>query len=100
MLRKQKTIIALLGIALLLCTTALLASPQKPATAGTRDAQLTDDFEARVQQYLNLRDKAAGGAPKAANDPIEIVARQHDLANKIRVAHAGAKQGEVFSAEI
>ena len=100
MLRKQKTIIALLGIVLLLSATALLASPQKPATAGTRDAQLTDHFEARVQQYLNLRDKAAGGPAKAANDPNQIVARQHELANKIRVAHAGAKQGEIFTADI
>jgi hypothetical protein len=90
---------ALLGIVLLLCATALLASPQKPATAGTRDAQLTDDFESRVQHYLNLRNKAAG-MPKAGSDPKKIVAERRDLANKVRVAHAGAKQGEIFTPEI
>jgi hypothetical protein len=73
---------------------------QKPATAGTHDAQLTNEFEARVKQYIDFRDKQAVSAPKAATDPKEIVSRQRQLADKIRVARAGAKQGQIFAPPI
>jgi hypothetical protein len=80
-------------------TLSLLAA-QKPPTAGTQDAQLTHDFEVRVKHYIDFRDKQAGNAPKAGNDPQAIVSRQRQLANKIRVARAGAKQAEIFTPPI
>jgi hypothetical protein len=72
---------------------------QKP-TSGTKDAKVVADFEARVKQYLDLREKVAGKPPKPTDNSQEIVARQRELAGKIRVAHAGAKQGEIFTPQI
>ena len=73
---------------------------QKPPTAGTEDAKVVADFETRVRQYLDLREKVAGKPPKPTDNPQELVASQHKLADKIRLAHAGAKQGEIFTPQI
>jgi hypothetical protein len=87
-------------VALMLLAWASQMGAQKPPTAGSEDARLTADFEARVKQYLDLREKVAGKPPKPTNDPVEIVSRQKELANKIRVARAGVKQGELFTPKI
>ena len=84
---------ALLG----LCKPAI---SQKPPTAGTTDAALVSDFEAKVKQYLDFRQQHAGLPLKPTDNPGEIVARQRETGNKIRVARAGAKQGEIFSPAI
>jgi hypothetical protein len=42
----------------------------------------------------------AGNATKSTNTPAKITSAQRELANKIRVARAGAKQGGVFTPEI
>lgn len=73
---------------------------QKPPTAGTEDAKVVADFEGRVKKYLNLREKVAGKPPIPSDNLQEIVARQRELADKMRVAHAGAKQGEIFTPQI
>lgn len=79
---------------------AAALSAQKPPTAGTEDAKVVADFEARVKQYLDLREKTAGKPAKPTDNPQDIVARRHELADRIRVAHAGAKQGEIFTPQI
>src|SRR5215469_11238411 len=91
-LRPALLILALIG--------AMPLYAQKPPTAGTEDANVVADFETRVKQYLDLRDKVAGKPPKPSDNPQEIIARQRELADKIRVAHAGAKQGEIFTPQI
>jgi hypothetical protein len=73
---------------------------QKPATAGTPDAALVSDFEAKVKQYLDFRQQQVGPPQKPTNNPGDIVAKQHERGNKLRVARAGAKQGEIFTPQI
>jgi hypothetical protein len=73
---------------------------QKPPTAGTVDGAVASDFEARIKQYLDFRQQHAGAPPKPTQNPAEIVGRQREMGNKIRVARAGAKQGEIFSPQI
>ena len=42
----------------------------------------------------------AGNSPSSTATPAKITSAQRELANKIRVARAGAKQGEIFTPEI
>ena len=62
--------------------------------------QITADLQGRAKQYLDFRKQVAGSAPKSNSTPSKITSAQNDLANKIRVARAGAKQGEIFTPEI
>lgn len=86
------------GVALLLTLT--IAAAQKPATAGTPDAAVVADFDAKVKQYVDFRQQHVGAPPKPTNNPADIVAKQQEMGNKIRVARAGAKQGEIFTSQI
>ena len=71
------------------------------AASGAPDnSRLTAEFQQRVKQYLDLRKKAAGQAPKPTDSPQVIASSQRDLGNKVRVMRAGAKQGEIFAPEI
>jgi hypothetical protein len=62
--------------------------------------QIAADLQGRAKQYLDFRKKVAGSSPKSNSTPSKITSAQNDLANKIRVARAGAKQGEIFTPEI
>ena len=64
------------------------------------NTRLTADFQARAKQYLDWRKEVAGNPPKSSDSPEAIARSQRELGNKIRVARAGAKQGEIFSPEI
>ena len=87
-------------LAAALCPPATLAPAQKPPTVGTPDATVVNEFQTKVKQYLDFRDHTVGPRPKPTQNPAEIVSRQREMANKIRVARAGAKQGEIFVPEI
>lgn len=86
--------------ATILCTFAHSLAAQKPATAGTKDAAIVADFQSKVREYVDLKRKAAGQTEQRGNDPAKIVDREREAQGKIRVARAGAKQGEIFSAQI
>ena len=86
------------GLAMVL--TATTASAQKPASAGTPDAATVAEFEAKVQQYVAFRQQHVGAPPKPTNNPADIVSKQQEMGNKIRVVRAGAKQGEIFTPQI
>jgi hypothetical protein len=60
------------------------------------------DFSTRVSRYVELRTKLEEGLPALAvtDDPAEIRKAEIALAKKIRVARAGAKQGEIFTPAI
>ena len=90
-------LIAVVLTAIAACRTGIA---QKPPTAGTADAAVADDFEARVKRYLDFRQQRIGVPPKPTDNPAKILARQQEMGDKIRVARAGAKQGEVFSPAI
>jgi len=90
---------------------ASVCYPQPPTT--TRDREVPDftvevwgyivaDFSARVWTYFELRSKLEKGLPAltVTDDPAEIRSAELALAKKIRVARAGAKQGEIFTPAI
>lgn len=66
---------------------------------GSADAKAVADFQARAKQYIQLREKAAG-KQSTTDSPEKLQAKRRELANKIRVARAGAKQGEIFTPEV
>lgn len=69
-------------------------------SAGSNDARVVAEFEQRAKQYLDWRENTLGKAPSPANSPEKIVAARRELARKVRVARAGANQGEVFTPDI
>jgi hypothetical protein len=73
---------------------------QAPPSAGTEGARVADELQAKVKQYLDLRQKAGGKLPSSDNVSANIVSRQRELADKVRVARAGARQGEILTPEI
>ena len=75
---------------------------QKPAV--NPDAQVLQEFKARVDKYVELRNKADknNSAPpiKKTDDPAELRSAQQALAERIGAARTPAKQGEIFTPEI
>jgi hypothetical protein len=88
----------------LISASALLASlvgfAQAPPAVGTADAKMVAEFQQRAKKYLDWREKTAGNTPSPANSPEKIVTSRHELASRVRVARANAKQGEVFTPEV
>lgn len=78
---------------------ALTSLAQAPPAPGSNDAKVVADFEQRAKQYLEWREKTVGKTPSPANSPEKIVAARRELANRVRVARAGAKQGEISTPE-
>jgi hypothetical protein len=70
------------------------------AAPSSNKAKVVSDFQRRTKQYLDWREKAVGNPPAMTDSPEKIVAARRDLANKVRVARAGAKQGEIFTPQI
>ena len=66
------------------------------------NAALMADFKTRVDKYADLHKQLAKGtaAQKETSDPAKINAAKAALAAKIQAARAGAKQGDIFTAEI
>jgi hypothetical protein len=57
------------------------------------------DFSTRVASYADLRSKLEQGLPPltVTEDPAEIMRAVRALAARIRVARAGAREGDIFS---
>jgi hypothetical protein len=79
---------------------SLASSAQAPPAHGSNDAKLVAKFQQRARQYLDWREKTAGKPPAPTDSPEKIVASRRDLANKVRVARAGAPQGQIFTSEV
>ena len=88
-----------------------VSAPQTPTMSqdrGTPDfrvqvwGSIVADFSARVWSYSELRSKLEKGLPPltVTDDPAEIRRAVHALAERIRVARAGAQQGEIFTPTI
>ena len=92
----------------------LFSSAGTPQTATTNQDRSTPDFRvqvwgyivadfsARVWSYSELRSKLEQGLPplRVTDDPSEIRSAVHALAERIRVARAGAREGEFFTPTI
>jgi hypothetical protein len=83
----------------------------QPPTNQTRDVPdftvqvwgyIVADFSARVWDYAELRSELERGLPPltVTDDPGEIRSAVRALAKRIRVARAGAKQGDMFTPSI
>jgi hypothetical protein len=59
-------------------------------------------FEARVKEYVELRESLAGKMPKLSKDakPEEIEAHKAALQKAVQAARAAAKQGDLFVPEL
>ncbi len=75
-------------------------SSAEASDPGSNDASLKKEFEQRAKQYLDFRKKVAGRSPAPTRSLEKIQANQRELANKIRVARAGTKQGDIFTPPI
>jgi hypothetical protein len=67
-----------------------------------RDAQIINDFQNRVTEYVKLRKSVESSMPalKPTDTPEIIKQHQLELANKIRQARTDARQGDIFTPEI
>jgi hypothetical protein len=77
--------------------TGLAQAPPAPESA---DANVGTEFQQRAKQYLDWREKTAGKTPSPADSPEKIVAARRELANKVGVARASSKQGEIFTPKV
>jgi hypothetical protein len=59
-------------------------------------------FEARVKEYVSLRESVERKLPKLSKDatPEQIEAHKDAFQDAVRAARAGAKRGDVFDAEV
>src|SRR5688572_24183295 len=81
----------------------LLAScAGRTATVAARHDRVIDRFEARVDEYMDLREEAVDAtAPlQSTPDPATLTARRQALGAEIRRRRSGATQGSIFSPDI
>ena len=66
------------------------------------DAAILQDYQRRIEAYMELRGEADNGAPKMkeTSDPARIKAAQDALRKQIQAARASAKHGDIFTPEI
>jgi hypothetical protein len=65
-------------------------------------AAILEDFNERIDRYMDVRKRAAKGAEplKETADPARIAAAQDERGAAIRALRADAKPGDIFTAEI
>jgi hypothetical protein len=96
--------VALLGCLTLACATD--AQPSRTPAAqdpkANADALVLQDFQNRIDAYMDLRKKLEKESPrlKETNDPGKIKESQDVLAGKIIAARKDAKHGDIFTPEI
>src|SRR5215475_9242710 len=91
----------LLGILIVAILVVWIAAERAGTQATTADSNsLAADLQARAKQYMDFRKQIAGTAPRPTGTPAKITTARHELADKIRVARAGVKQGAIFTTEI
>ena len=84
-----------------LAALALLAGCSKEGGAAEQprlEGDAAVQFVQRAGDYVRLRDSAVASIPKMVetSSPVEISARERAIADAIRKARAGAKQGDLF----
>jgi hypothetical protein len=76
--------------------------PQNPVFRVQAWGVIAADFSERVSNYVELRNRLEKGLPDltVTDDPGEIWRAQRALANRVRVARAEARQGDIFTSTI
>jgi hypothetical protein len=71
-------------------------------TSTNADARVLADYKTRIDKYMELHNQLEKDGPplKETKNPAEIQASQGALATRILAARKGARQGEIFTAEI
>jgi hypothetical protein len=82
------------------CPAVALAQASMRAEPSPQQKQVVADFEKRVNDYLALRKTNAGTAPNPTDSAQKLEETQKELAKRVRVARANAKQGNIFTPEI
>ena len=77
-------------------------APEAPAFRVQVWGYIAADFRARIWRYADLRSELEKGLPPltVTDDPAEIRRAVRALAKRIRVARAGAKEGDMFTPTI
>src|SRR5689334_9568310 len=90
-------------LALALPASFALKAQGVPAQEGVNpDALIMQDFESRVSAYAKLHKAIDAKMPalKPTDSSERITHHQHELAEEIRKARRGAKQGDIFTPRI
>jgi hypothetical protein len=93
----------LLAVALLAGSVTFTSpAPSAAQQATNRDAQTLADFQARVKNYLALRQKLMAGRPVLPDKatPEQIEAHQRAVGDLIIAARKGARKGDLFGGEM
>lgn len=105
MARHSKSVRAILSAAIKcsaigICLGASYLAAQTAGANARPQPKIVNNFEQRVTKYLKLRKQEAGTAPKPTNSPQQLAASEVRLAEKVKRARAGAKQGDIFTPHI
>jgi hypothetical protein len=76
------------------------AQPPDPTSAQTQSPDQLKDFQARIDNYMEIHKKARASVPalpKETTDAAKIASHQQQLAARIRSLRSNALAGEVFS---
>ncbi len=94
--------VALLASCVPVCVSYARAQQQSPrVTIAPKHAQAFSDFEARVKEYVSMREGVEEKLPKLSKGatPEQIEAHKNAFQDAVRTARAGAKQGDLFTPE-
>jgi hypothetical protein len=93
-------IVGMAVVVALASSVRLSAVTQEPAV--NQAAKTMVDFQERVKGYLSLQRKISSDLPKlpAKATPQQIDVRQRELGRRMIAARAGAKQGDIFGADM
>jgi hypothetical protein len=109
--KRRSLRVCYLGIAVALaasCVPVRVSYGRAPRAQGPqvsvapKHAQAFAAFEARVKEYVSLREGIEGKLPKLSKDatPEQIEAHKDAFQDAVRAARAGAKQGDLFTPEV
>jgi hypothetical protein len=78
-----------------------IAKSAQPALSPA-EKETTRRFEARVRQYVKLRERVKGRVPKLSKDstPEQIAAFEKASVEALKAARAGAKPGDLFTPDV
>lgn len=104
---RSRTVSVIVGLILLQASAAVPQTPPAPATRPPDFSvqiwgDAVADFNARVRAYFELRTRLEVGVPPlvVTPNPADIQVAEFALAQRLREARAGAREGNIFSGDI
>jgi ABC-type transporter MlaC component len=102
-IRELAGFLAVVAVAICLTLTSAAPAFAQTATAGPAlsdaEKQIVSDFEKRVKEYADMRERLEGKLPKLPKDatPEQITAHKQKFQDMVKAARTGAKHGDVFT---